>query len=174
MGWDGENRAGHAQQYNDVVHEDALKVGLDARAPDYFFRIGGVRKFFVEAKKPAINLKDDPELAFQLRRYAWSAKLPLSVLTDFKSSFPQFALFSSASAPMCLPDKPSEGERFVTAVRGMMSLQVAKRAMRTPEEDARLQREIEARSSIIDRLVYDLHGLTDEEIALVEHSVPPA
>jgi type I restriction-modification system DNA methylase subunit len=84
LGWDVENRAGRAQQYKDVVHEDALKVGLDARAPDYSFRIGGVRKFFVEAKKPAINLKDDPEPAFQLRRYAWSAKLPLSVLSDFQ------------------------------------------------------------------------------------------
>ena len=26
----------------------------------------------------------------------------------------------------------------------------------------------------IDRLVYDLYGLTDDEIALVEESVPPA
>jgi type I restriction-modification system DNA methylase subunit len=84
LGWDINNTAGYAQQYKDVVHEDAIKVGLDARAPDYSFRIGGQRKFFVEAKKPAVNLKDDPAPAYQLRRYAWSAKLPLSVLTDFQ------------------------------------------------------------------------------------------
>ncbi len=84
LGWDVDNSSGYAQQYKDVVHEDAIKVGLDARAPDYSFRIGGVRKFFVEAKKPAVNLKDDPAPAYQLRRYAWSAKLPLSVLTDFQ------------------------------------------------------------------------------------------
>jgi predicted type IV restriction endonuclease len=84
LGWDVDNTSGYAQQYKDVVHEDAIKVGLDARAPDYSFRIGGMRKFFVEAKKPAVNLKDDPAPAYQLRRYAWSAKLPLSVLTDFQ------------------------------------------------------------------------------------------
>jgi hypothetical protein len=102
LGWDVDNRAGHAQQYKDVVHEDAIKVGLDARAPDYSFRIGGQRKFFVEAKKPAVNLKDDPAPAFQLRRYAWSAKLPLSVLTDFQ----ELAVYDGSVKPSAA-DKPS-------------------------------------------------------------------
>ncbi len=84
LGWDVDNTQGFAPQYKDVVHEDAIKVGLDSRAPDYSFRVGGQRKFFVEAKKPAVNLKDDPAPAYQLRRYAWSAKLPLSILTDFQ------------------------------------------------------------------------------------------
>ncbi|MHC1630692.1 MAG: Eco57I restriction-modification methylase domain-containing protein, partial [Methanotrichaceae archaeon] len=44
----------------------------------------GTRKFFVEAKKPSVNLKDDIHPAFQLRRYSWSAKLPLGILTDFE------------------------------------------------------------------------------------------
>jgi len=84
LGWDVDNEAGFAEQYKDVVHEDAIKVGLSTRAPDYSFRVGGQRKFFVEAKKPAVNLKDDPAPAYQVRRYAWSAKLPLSILTDFQ------------------------------------------------------------------------------------------
>jgi len=95
LGWDVDNTAGHAQQYKDVVHEDAIKVGLDSRAPDYSFRIGGQRKFFVEAKKPAVNLKDDPASAYQLRRYAWSAKLPLSLLTDFQ----EFAVYDCRVRP---------------------------------------------------------------------------
>jgi hypothetical protein len=41
LGWDVDNEAGYAQQYKDVVHEDAIKIGLDARAPDYSFRIRG-------------------------------------------------------------------------------------------------------------------------------------
>src|SRR5690606_699086 len=53
-------------------------------APDYAFRIGGQRKFFVEAKKPAVKIETDIHPAFQLRRYAWSAKLPLSILSDFE------------------------------------------------------------------------------------------
>jgi len=102
LGWDVDNTSGHAQQYKDVVHEDAIKVGLDSRAPDYSFRIGGQRKFFVEAKKPAVNLKDDPAPAYQLRRYAWSAKLPLSVLTDFQ----ELAVYDCRVRPAAA-DKPS-------------------------------------------------------------------
>ncbi len=84
LGWDMHNRQGHAESYKEVIHEDALRVEDSARAPDYAFRVGGTRAFLVEAKKPAVNLKDDPSPAFQLRRYAWSAGLPLSILTDFQ------------------------------------------------------------------------------------------
>ncbi len=84
LGWDVHNTSGYAEQYKDVIHEDAIRVGGTTKAPDYCFRIGGVRKFFLEAKKPSVNIKEEPTAAFQLRRYAWSAKLPLSVLTDFE------------------------------------------------------------------------------------------
>ncbi len=83
LGWDVANEQGYAEAYKDVVHEDALKIGRATKAPDYSFRIGGVRKFFLEAKKPSISLKDNSEAAFQVRRYGWSAKLPLSLLTNF-------------------------------------------------------------------------------------------
>ena len=84
LGWDVWNEQGHAEAYKDVIHEDAINVGGATKAPDYCFRIGGVRKFFVEAKKPSVDIKADAGPAFQLRRYAWSAKLPLSILTDFE------------------------------------------------------------------------------------------
>lgn len=84
FGWDVTNRAGYAEQYKDVIHEEGIKVGDYTKAPDYTFRVAGVRKFFVEAKKPFVDLKTDPAPAYQLRRYAWSAKLPLSILTDFE------------------------------------------------------------------------------------------
>ena len=84
LGWDVNNTQGYAEAYKDVIHEDAVKVGGITKAPDYSFRIGGTRKFFVEAKKPSILVKDDPAPAFQVRRYAWSAKLPLSIVTDFE------------------------------------------------------------------------------------------
>jgi len=84
LGWDIDNEQGYAEAYKDVVHEDAVKIGGNTKAPDYAFRVGGTRKFFLEAKKPAVNIKQDVGPAFQLRRYAWSAKLPLSILTDFE------------------------------------------------------------------------------------------
>ena len=84
LGWDIDNEQGFAEAYKDVIHEDAIRIGSTTKAPDYSFRIGGQRKFFLETKKPSVDIKDDIHPAFQLRRYAWTAKLPLSVLTDFE------------------------------------------------------------------------------------------
>ncbi|MBC8526217.1 MAG: N-6 DNA methylase [Candidatus Cloacimonetes bacterium] len=84
LGWDVANKQGFAEQYKEVVHEDSVKISGTTKAPDYSFRIGGVRKFFVEAKKPAVDIKYDIHPSYQLRRYAWSAKLPISILTDFE------------------------------------------------------------------------------------------
>ena len=50
MGWDVENKQGYAPAYRDVIFEDSIKVGGETKAPDYCFQIGGVRKFFVEAR----------------------------------------------------------------------------------------------------------------------------
>jgi hypothetical protein len=104
LGWDVTNRSGKAEAYKDVIHEDAIKVGGTTKAPDYCFRIGGTRKFFLEAKKPAVNLKDEISPAYQLRRYAWSAKLPLSILTDFE----EFAIYDCRTRPGP-SDKPATG-----------------------------------------------------------------
>jgi len=95
LGWDVSNKQGFAEQYKEVVLEDTIKVGLSTRAPDYSFRIGGQRKFFVEAKKPAVNIKEDVSPSYQLRRYAWSAKLPLSIVTDFE----EFSVFNCQMKP---------------------------------------------------------------------------
>lgn len=95
LGWDVLNERGYAEPYKEVVHEDTLRIGTATKAPDYAIRIGGSTKFFLEAKEPSVRLKDDPAPAQQLRRYAWSAKLPLSVLTDFE----EFAIYDCRFRP---------------------------------------------------------------------------
>lgn len=73
-----------APQYREVVPEDSLDVEGQQRAPDYTFRVGTLAKFFVEAKKCGVNIGGDPAPAYQLRRYGWSAKVAVSILTDFE------------------------------------------------------------------------------------------
>ena len=104
LGWDIFNKQGYAEAYKDVIHEDAIKVGGATKAPDYAFRIGGTRKFFVEAKKPSVSIKEEISPAYQLRRYAWSAGLPLSILTDFE----ELAVYDCRSKPD-KTDKASTG-----------------------------------------------------------------
>ena len=102
LGWDMENKAGAAPQYRDVIHEDSIKMAKGTKAPDYCFTLSGRKMFFVEAKKPSVKIKKDPEPAYQLRRYAWSAGLHLSILTNFA----EFAVYEARKRPK-KEDKPS-------------------------------------------------------------------
>ncbi|MCF7818213.1 MAG: Eco57I restriction-modification methylase domain-containing protein [Kiritimatiellales bacterium] len=95
LGWDMDNAAGLAPQYRDVIHEASIKIGGATKAPDYAFSIHGQYKFFLEAKKPSVNIQDNTEPAYQLRRYGWSAKLPISILTDFE----EFAIYDCRKRP---------------------------------------------------------------------------
>jgi len=98
LGWDVDNTQGYSEKYKEVVHEARVTVGGRVKAPDYAFRVGGRPVFFVEAKRPGVMLhagREADESAFQVRRYAWSAKLPVSVLTNFT----EFALYDCRSKP---------------------------------------------------------------------------
>ena len=54
-----------------------------------------IDSFFVEAKKPSVRIKDDISPAYQLRRYGWNAKLPLSILSDFE----EFSIYDTRIKP---------------------------------------------------------------------------
>jgi len=165
LGWDVRNVAGHAEQYKDVIHEDAVLVGAATKAPDYCFRIGGVRKFFVEAKKPSVPIKGDPHPAYQLRRYAWSAKFPLSILTDFE----ELAVYDCTKRPKPTDKAAKARIRYVTcdqypeAFRKIWDIfakesvlkgsfdRFTEKARGTAEVDAEFLKEIEAWRSAIAR-----------------------
>jgi type I restriction-modification system DNA methylase subunit len=105
LGWDIDNEQGYAESYREVIHEDKIKIGGATKAPDYSFRLGGGKRlFFVEAKKPSILIKDDITPAYQVRRYGWSAKLAISIITDFE----EFAIYDCTRKPN-LTDKASNG-----------------------------------------------------------------
>ena len=78
LGWDMDNKAGLSETFKQVIHEESInacpersrRVAGATNAPDYTFRIGGRRTFFVEAKKPAVNVGVDAGRGFRLRRYA--------------------------------------------------------------------------------------------------------
>ena len=95
LGWDVYNAQHATPQYKEVIFEDSLDVEGQTKAPDYTFRVGRDPVFFVEAKRPGIVLKTAIDAAYQVRRYAWSAKLPLSILTDFE----EFAVYDCRARP---------------------------------------------------------------------------
>jgi hypothetical protein len=56
----------------------------------------------------------------------------------------------------------------VFLVDQMLSLHTRLQEVRTPHEKTGLQRQIEATDRQIDSLVYEIYGLTEEEIGIVE------
>jgi hypothetical protein len=84
LGWDIDNRTDKLETERDVFHEDKVLTDEGLKSPDYAFTINGTRQFYLEAKKPSVNIKDDISPAFQLRRYGWTTKLVISILTDFE------------------------------------------------------------------------------------------
>jgi hypothetical protein len=95
LGWDMYNRKGYPLDTRDVIVEDSVEIEGHSKSPDYAFKIGKERKFYVEAKKPNVDIKFDYDPAFQLRRYAWNQHLALSVLTDFE----EFSLYDCREKP---------------------------------------------------------------------------
>ena len=87
LGWDVDNERGLPQHLREVTHEATVVVEEDgihrSKKPDYSFKVGTEVLYFLETKKPAVNLTIDAAPAFQLRRYGWSGNLKVSVLTNF-------------------------------------------------------------------------------------------
>jgi hypothetical protein len=82
-------------------------------------------------------------------------------------------LVNSTQLPICLP-KPegrpdkAQHDRTVSLVERMLDQRRRLAAAKNPNDKTRLQSLVDATDREIDRLVYDLYGLTEEEIMIVE------
>jgi hypothetical protein len=95
LGWDIDNEKGLTQYLREVIMEDRVRVDGRVKHPDYAFRLGSSVLFYVEAKKPSVNILDDKESALQLRHYGWNTGLTMSILTNFR----EFAVYDCRVKP---------------------------------------------------------------------------
>lgn len=86
LGWDITNAAARPTHEREVLVEEPLKAGAGehTKKPDYTFRLYSERKFFVEAKKPHVDISTDSAPARQCRRYGYTANLKISILSNFE------------------------------------------------------------------------------------------
>ena len=82
--WDVKNEKGARPSNQEVITEDRVKIDGITKHPDYTLCFGGIRKIYIEAKQPSVDLKTNPEPALQVRRYAYTNKMPIAILTDFQ------------------------------------------------------------------------------------------
>ncbi len=95
LGWDPTNKNGNTFAEREVIQEASVTVDGVSKAPDYAFILGGRRRFFIEAKRPSVNISEGKEAAFQIRRYCWSANLPYGLVTNFE----EFAIYDCRAIP---------------------------------------------------------------------------
>ena len=90
------------QRVEDALASDEDVGAIGVRRPDYSFRIQGERRFFVEAKRPSVEI-GSPRPIYQVKSYGWSARTPLALLTDFE----EFLVFDCRYRPVL--DEPMTG-----------------------------------------------------------------
>lgn len=95
--------AGEEEWDNDLTAEELAERQPTTRIPDYAFFSGGTLRFFMEAKKPAVGLRQRAP-AFQVKSYAWSQGIPVSVLANFA----ELRLFDCTLRPEY--DRPEAGQ----------------------------------------------------------------
>jgi len=101
LGWDVDNLQGAREAEKEVAHEFSVEIDGQQKKADYAFRIKRdssiVEKFdfLVEAKKPSVKIETNLDAAFQIRRYGWSAGIPINILTDFE----HFAVYDCRVKP---------------------------------------------------------------------------
>lgn len=84
--WDINNSSWKNTNEREVILEEWLKADIseNSKKPDYTFRLFSERKFFLEAKKPSVKIESNSDNAKQVRRYWFTAKLKISVLSNFE------------------------------------------------------------------------------------------
>ena len=97
FGWDVYNTRRRSLSLREVIEEPTVEVGTEkaSKRPDYELRLARQRKMFVEAKRPSVRVDTHSPSAFQVRRYGYSASLPVSVLTNFR----QLAIYDCQPVP---------------------------------------------------------------------------
>jgi len=87
LGWDVDHEREHNPYEQEVKVERSVSVARSQKRADYAFYLKpnfrDVR-FFVEAKKPSVDLDRSADAHFQALRYGYSANTPLAILTDFE------------------------------------------------------------------------------------------
>lgn len=87
FGWNPADPGEVIQEFQIAGREARRSRGTGERhhtRPDYALVVNGLRMFYLDAKKFAVNLETDMNAAFQIRTYGWSAGMRLGYICDFE------------------------------------------------------------------------------------------
>ena len=180
--------ASHLQQYADKAEQryDKGEYWWELRACDYYNE-------FEKTKIVYPNICKRPEFTLELTNSFTNQKCFIIPLEDkyllgilnsslcyflfrkilpklrgdfYEPSYVYFKDFPIRPINFSDPTDKARHDKLVSLVERMLELH--KRSPRTPQEQEMVKREIESTDGRIDRLVYELYGLSEDEIRIVE------
>ena len=111
FGWDVQNTHEVLQErcLRGVAGERLREIRSPHRKPDYILVNGTNIKTFLDAKAPTVDIINDPQAAYQIRSYGWSAQVPCAFVSNFES----FVIFDTRMSPT--PDMPANyGAKYIS------------------------------------------------------------
>lgn len=110
FGWDVNNQNNYAPRYREVIFEARTNVKGIVKHPDYALCLGGNPVLFIEAKPVSEKLLNASEHALQLRKYAYSSKRLLSILTNFE----ELAVYDTRKKPEDTDEADKARVKYIT------------------------------------------------------------
>ena len=143
-----------------IFDEDGLYMTGGGAGPFYGIRPLPSAKFHIKFLLGILNSKV----------FGWIIR---TQSTPLRGGYFKYSKQYIETAPIPQADK-ARHDRMVSLVETMLTLHKQLAATRTPQEQTALERQIAATDAQIDQLVYELYGLTADEIKIVEGKAEPA
>jgi hypothetical protein len=177
------------QRIEPLIHREYIKYGpwlAEPRDPKFFSgpriysrKILGER--LVVTYEERDNVADQQVYITKPTNQEYSAKFLVGVLgsklvsffirayfDECTKAFPQLKISQLREIPISKPSDRTRHDKLVSLVDKMLALTPKLRGAASEAEKAVLQSAVKTTDAEIDRLVYDLYGLTPDEIAIVE------
>lgn len=187
--------AKHLAQFETAARkrQDQGEFWWELRPCDYYSALDGPKIIFPDiAKSPrffpdeqgtylsntayCLGTGDKALAAILNSRLCWFAISNIAIPFGVRAGEYRYRLFYQymEKLPIRMPADKSLHDRLVALVDKMLTLTPALRAAKSEAEKATLHNAVKKTDREIDQLVYQLYGLTPEEIALVEGTAPAA
>lgn len=98
FGWDIQDTRQVLQerQLNQIERIRLQEINSHNIRPDYTLVNGTVKLCFIDAKNITVNIKNDSDVAFQIRSYGWSIGAQFSIVTNFE----EIAIYDCKQLPV--------------------------------------------------------------------------
>ncbi|MDQ3766348.1 MAG: hypothetical protein M3346_03280 [Actinomycetota bacterium] len=158
--------------YYDALESDKIIYPDIAKGPRFFLASGDV---YVTNTAYFLGSGDLYLLGILNSRLSWFAISSISIPFGTRAGEFRYRLFYQyvekipiRSVDFAEPGNGVRREDMVKLVERMLSLHGQMTTAKTATDSTMIQRQIDATDRQIDRLVYELYGLTEEEIRIVE------